>query len=107
MWTRTICRIGVKGGVRLGSQAIAERKESGPGGGGGGDGFLSEVTGKVEGLIGARENMPDSGGLMADIAGTRGGGITTQQTHAPAAGHGSPPHRPAAGAPAPVCLSTP
>jgi len=52
---------------------------------GGGSGFKNQVGGNIEGLICGRQNMPDSAELVAQIAGTRGAWITTQQTNGPAA----------------------
>jgi type IV secretory pathway TraG/TraD family ATPase VirD4 len=53
---------------------------------GGGGGILAQVAGNIEVLLCGRQNMPASAELVAAIAGTRGAWITTQQTHAPAAG---------------------
>ena len=44
------------------------------------------MAGNIEVLLCGRQNMPASAELVAAIAGTRGAWITTQQTHAPAAG---------------------
>lgn len=52
----------------------------------GGGGILAQVAGNIEVLLCGRQNMPASAELVAAIAGTRGAWITTQQTHAPAAG---------------------
>jgi type IV secretory pathway TraG/TraD family ATPase VirD4 len=49
-------------------------------------GILAQVAGNIEVLLCGRQNMPASAELVAAIAGTRGAWITTQQTHAPAAG---------------------
>ena len=53
---------------------------------GGGGGILAQIAGNLEVLLCGRQNMPASAELVAAIAGTRGAWITTQQTHAPAAG---------------------
>jgi len=52
----------------------------------GGGGILAQVAGNIEVLLCGRQNMPASAELVAAIAGTRGAWITTEQTHAPAAG---------------------
>jgi hypothetical protein len=53
---------------------------------GGGGGIRNQVGGNIEVLICGRQNMPDSAELVAEIAGTRGAWITTQQTNGSAAG---------------------
>jgi hypothetical protein len=53
---------------------------------GGGSGIQNQIGGNIEVLICGRQNMPDSAELVAQIAGTRGAWVTTQQTNGPAAG---------------------
>src|SRR5205807_3540888 len=69
-----------------GTQEMSDLKSAGLIAVRGGDGILSQVMGNLDVLIAHRQNMPDSAELIAGIAGTRGAWITTQQTHAPAAG---------------------
>ena len=72
--------------VLLGTQEMSDLKSAGLIAVRGGDGILNQVTGNLDVLIAHRQNMPNSAELIAGIAGTRGAWITTQQTHAPAAG---------------------
>lgn len=72
--------------VLLGTQEMSDLKSAGLIAVRGGDGILNQVTGNLDVLIAHRQNMPESAELIAGIAGTRGAWITTQQTHAPAAG---------------------
>jgi hypothetical protein len=51
-------------------------------------GILKKVVGNIEALIAFRQNVPRSAELVAEIAGTRGAWITTQQT----SGHGAGLH---------------
>jgi type IV secretory pathway TraG/TraD family ATPase VirD4 len=70
----------------LGTQEVADLGPNDTNARGGGDGILAQVVGNIEVLLCGRQNMPASAELVAAIAGTRGAWITTQQTHAPAAG---------------------
>jgi type IV secretory pathway TraG/TraD family ATPase VirD4 len=70
----------------LGTQEVADLGPSDTNVLGGGGGILAQVAGNIEVLLCGRQNMPASAELVAAIAGTRGAWITTQQTHAPAAG---------------------
>lgn len=70
----------------LGTQEAADLGPVGTNAAGGGEGILAQVAGNIEVLLCGRQNMPASAELAAAIAGTRGAWITTQQTHAPAAG---------------------
>ena len=70
----------------LGTQEVADLGPNDTNVLGGGGGILAQVAGNIEVLLCGRQNMPSSAELVAAIAGTRGAWITTQQTHAPAAG---------------------
>jgi type IV secretory pathway TraG/TraD family ATPase VirD4 len=70
----------------LGTQEVADLGPNDTNVLGGGGGILAQVGGNIEVLLCGRQNMPASAELVAAIAGTRGAWITTQQTHAPAAG---------------------
>jgi type IV secretory pathway TraG/TraD family ATPase VirD4 len=70
----------------LGTQEVADLGPVDTNVTGGGGGILAQVAGNIEVLLCGRQNMPASAELVAAIAGTRGAWITTQQTHAPAAG---------------------
>ena len=70
----------------LGTQEVADLGPNDTNALGGGGGILAQVAGNIEVLLCGRQNMPASAELVAAIAGTRGAWITTQQTHAPAAG---------------------
>jgi len=70
----------------LGTQEVADLGPNDANALGGGGGILAQVAGNIEVLLCGRQNMPASAELVAAIAGTRGAWITTQQTHAPAAG---------------------
>ena len=70
----------------LGTQDVADLGPNDMNALGGGGGILAQVAGNTEVLLCGRQNMPASAELVAAIAGTRGAWITTQQTHAPAAG---------------------
>ncbi len=70
----------------LGTQEVADLGPNDMNALGRGGGILAQVAGNIEVLLCGRQNMPASAELVAAIAGTRGAWITTQQTHAPAAG---------------------
>jgi hypothetical protein len=70
----------------LGTQEVADLGPNDTNVLGGGGGILAQVAGNIEVLLCGRQNMPASAELVAAIAGTRGAWITTEQTHAPAAG---------------------
>jgi type IV secretory pathway TraG/TraD family ATPase VirD4 len=70
----------------LGTQEVADLGPNDTNVLAGGGGILAQVAGNIEVLLCGRQNMPASAELVAAIAGTRGAWITTQQTHAPAAG---------------------
>jgi type IV secretory pathway TraG/TraD family ATPase VirD4 len=70
----------------LGTQEVADLGPNDTNVLGGGGGILAQVAGNIEVLLCGRQNMPASAELVAAIGGTRGAWITTEQTHAPAAG---------------------
>lgn len=66
----------------MGTQELAHLKSVG-------DGALREQTlGNVETIIAHRQNVPESAGLIAAMAGTRSARVTTQQTEEGLAGSG-------------------
>ncbi len=70
----------------LGTQEAGDLELAGVNALGGGSGIQNQVGGNIEVLICGRQNMPDSAELVAQIAGTRGAWITTDQTGGPGAG---------------------
>ena len=70
----------------VGTQEVADLGSADTDVPGGGGGILPKIAGNIEVLLCGRQNIPASAELVAEIAGTRGAWITTQQTRAPAAG---------------------
>jgi type IV secretory pathway TraG/TraD family ATPase VirD4 len=68
----------------LGAQELSELEDIDATVGAGG--ILKKVVGNIEILVSFRQNVPRSAELVAEIAGTRGAWITTQQTSGQAAG---------------------
>jgi hypothetical protein len=72
--------------ILLGTQELSDLEDMDASFGVGG--ILKKVVGNIEALIAFRQNVPRSAELVAEIAGTRGAWITTQQT----SGHGAGLH---------------
>ena len=75
---------GAKLSMPLGTQELSDLEDTDDVAGAGG--ILNKILGNVEVLVALRQNVPRSAELVAEIAGTRGAWITTQQTSGHAAG---------------------